>query len=68
MSRNTTNDNMFKAAIYCRVAMYNKVNTVVNESVIADQEAICRAYADSNGYQIESIFTDFASGLTLERE
>lgn len=59
MSRNLVDDNRPKAVIYCRVAANNELNTKVNEIVVANQEAICREYADNKGYQIASIFIDF---------
>jgi len=68
MSRNIVDDNRSKAVIYCRVAANNDLNTEANEIVVANQQAICREYADNKGYQIASIFIDFASGLTLERD
>ena len=53
-----------KALIYCRVASTTRA---LSDEGFSSQEQRCRDYAGQNGYTVDAVFEDHASGNEKER-
>ena len=64
------NDDVYRLAGICpsrKAVIYARVSTTKQEKDLENQISIIRQYANANGYTIDAVYKDIASGMSFDR-